>query len=68
MGVVNVSRSGRGGVHGAFAFSRSHVKPALNGSRTLKSKRFSTSFGMPLGPVTPSPKTSCIFVADGSAC
>ncbi|CAJ8385548.1 hypothetical protein DO71_1989 [Burkholderia pseudomallei] len=36
-GALNDSVSGRSGVHGAFAFSRSHEKLAANGARTVKS-------------------------------
>ena len=54
-GALKRSRKGRSGVQGAFAFSRSHEKLAVKGSRTVKSKRFSTSFAMPLGPATPAP-------------
>ncbi len=68
IGALNDSVSGRSGVQGAFAFSRSHEKLAANGARTVKSKRRSVSFGIPLGLVTPLPYTSCIFALAGSAC
>ncbi|MDR8940758.1 hypothetical protein FEP80_01290 [Burkholderia multivorans] len=68
IGALKVSVSGRSGVQGAFAFSRSHEKLAANGARTVKSKRRSVSFAMPLGLATPLPYTSCIFALAGSAC
>ncbi|EDT03672.1 hypothetical protein BamIOP4010DRAFT_2831 [Burkholderia ambifaria IOP40-10] len=55
IGALNDSVSGRSGVQGAFAFSRSHEKLAANGARTAKSKRRSVSFAMPLGLATPLP-------------
>ena len=68
IGALKERVSGRSGVQGAFAFSRSHEKLAANGARTVKSKRRSVSFAMPLGLATPLPYTSCIFAPDGSAC
>ena len=59
----------RMGKQAAWAFSRSQLKVAAKGSRTVKSKRFSIEFGMPSTPpaagvATPLPQTNCTL-ADG---
>ena len=59
-GALNDSIIGRMGRQAAWAFSRSQLNSAENGSRTLKSKRFSTVLATPLGVATPLPNTICM--------
>ena len=63
-GALNCSAMSRIGRHAACAFSRSQVKSAENGSRTLKVKRFSSELSTPLGDATPLPYTSCTLEPD----
>ena len=63
-GALKFRLMGRMGRQADCAFSRSQLKLAENGSRTVKVKRFSTELAMPLGVLTPLPYTSCILDAD----
>ena len=54
-GALKFSRMGRIGRQADWAFSRSQLKLAVNGSRTWKLKRFSTLLATPLGVLTPLP-------------
>ena len=47
-GALKFSRMGKRGRQADRAFSRSQLKVAENGSRTVKSKRFSTELATPL--------------------
>ena len=54
-GALKLKRIGNRGRQADWAFSRSQLKLAENGSRTVKSKRFSVVLAMPEGVRTPLP-------------
>ena len=64
-GALKASVIGRIGRQAAWAFSRSQLKLAVKGSRTVKRNRDSTEVATPPGVLMPLPYTTCTLAAAG---